>query len=199
MTINYYPNNTSSTLYFSSSGNEINIREEFSAMFDGVYPENSKCMQGVLRRARRDSDGNTIPCQCIDPTTNEPDRSNFCYSCHNIGYLFDDEYILFYKVLLDKSFNAVRKNNYEQVGIFDTPFMAFYFKYDSDITLQDYIIELTLDTEGNPIIPIKYKEMYRIDKPFDYRLDNGKLEYWKVFTHKAVHKFLNIPVFGKAK
>jgi hypothetical protein len=69
-------------LYGSFSGTtEADMRAEFARTLDGGFPEVAKGQPGLLRRMRRDGSGNLIPCPCVDPITNEPDRDRHCHIC----------------------------------------------------------------------------------------------------------------------
>lgn len=196
----YYSKKTSNISYYSSGSSsvqtEANMRQEMINTLQGAYPEMAKGQTGVLRRMRRDSNGDVIACECIDSVTKEPDKSFFCPFCLSTGHYFDEEYVTFYKVLLDTSFSAVRRHNMLEPGIIDGNFIAFYLMSSVLIKKEDKIIEISLEEDGSPSSPIVYVASYEIDKAWDYRSDNGKIEYWKVFTHREETKYLVPPEFG---
>jgi len=78
-------------------------------------------------------------------------------------------------------------------GLINAPLIVFYIRYDSDITRKDKIVRLELDLEGDPVLPRKRQGIYRVNHLWDFRADNGKLEYWKIFTHLENVKYLNFP------
>lgn len=199
MAINYYPKASSSINPYgvgATTGAEPDLRQEMTNTIQGDYPEIAKGQTGILRRMRRDDSNNTIPCDCIDDLTKEPDKSSFCPECYGLGALFDEEYVTFYKVLQDQTFSSPRKQQFQSPGVLDDPFIVFYFEYDIDITQDDRIMEISLDEEGDVNVPVTRLTCYRIDKTWAYRSDNGRIEYWKVYTHKEELKYLEAPSFG---
>lgn len=181
----------------TSGSTEPNMRQEMINTLEGSFPEIAKGRYFILRRMRRDDNGDMIDCDCLDPVTNEPDKSKFCPICFGLGKLFDEEYILAYRKLLDTSFSSIRRHNIFEPGNIDAPFVAFYFISEAHIKHEDRIIEVEMNDDGTVATPVTYVNQYRIDKAWDYRSDNGKLEYWKVYTHEEVVKFLTAPSFGE--
>lgn len=196
--VDYYTKTTSSVNYYgtTTNGAEPNMRQEMINTLHGSYPEVAKGKNVILRRARRDDDGNTIPCACIDPVTKEPDKDRFCPFCLGTGWYFDEEYIVAYRVLLDVTFSSRRRHDRMEAGNLDVPFIAFYTEYTGYITKEDKIAEVELNDDGTVVTPLHYLAVFEVDKAWDYRADNGKLEYWKVFTHQEQLKFLIAPTFG---
>ncbi len=193
----YYKRSTSTINYFGTSGNtEPDMRQEMIRTLQGYYPEVSKGRYFILRRMDRDANGETTPCGCIDEITKEPDKDSFCAFCFGTGMLFAEEYILAYKTLLDTTFSSRRRHDMMEAGNLDVPFVAFYTAYDGYITREDKIVEVALNDDGSVITPLKYIAVYEVDKAWDYRADNGKLEYYKVFTHKEEVKFITTPSYG---
>jgi hypothetical protein len=195
----FYDSATPSVDFFSNStaGTEPNMRQEFINMMDGSYPEIAKAQGGLLRRMRRNSSGQLIACGCVDAVTREPDRDRFCPVCYGEGNLWDEEELDLYRTLEDSDVDNVLKNNLQGPGLINVPLVVFYIRYDSDITRDDKIIELVLDTAGDAVTPRQRKRLFRINSAHDYRADNGKLEYWKVFAHHEDVKYLNAPTYGE--
>ena len=55
---------------------------------------------------------------------------------------------------------------------------------------------LALNNAGEVVAPKKRTAVYNIDAAWDYRADDGRLEYWKVFAHLEDVKYLNPPSYG---
>jgi hypothetical protein len=164
-------------------------------MFDGVFPEVPKAQTGIFRKMRLDSNNKKIPCPCTDKFGSEPDKNTWCPICFGEGWYWDETYIQFYRVLQGAETENSLRDDLITPGLINVPVVVFYTRYDVLITEEDKIVEIKLDLEGDPIEPVKRKGIYRINAAWDYRSDNGKLEYWKIYTHLEAVKYLNAPSF----
>lgn len=185
----YSIRNTSDNTY--TSGTEPNMRQELNNTFDGVFPEVSKAQPALLRKMRRDSNNKLILCPCVDVLTHEPDVDTFCNICHGDGNLWDETPIDVYSVVLRSDVGLSSKEDLIRPGLMNIRLVSFYLRSSVDITEQDKIVELVLDTAGNPVRPYRRENLYRITTAIDYRSDNGKLEYWKLDCYSEKRKFLN--------
>jgi len=186
----------SKRFYTISSGKstEPDMRQELDNTFDGIFPEIAKAQTGILRKMRRDSLGALIPCPCVDPLTHEPDRDHFCAYCHGDGYIWDEEWIEFYKVVLRSDVSLSNQEDLVKPGLMNVPLVSFYLRGTVDVTPQDKIVELVTDRAGDPVRPYRREYLYRITTALDFRSDRGKLEYWKLDCYAEKRKFLNGPV-----
>jgi hypothetical protein len=198
MAIDPYTLGTTSIGYFSlSSGStEPDLRSEFNSFLAGGWPEISKQQKGLLRTFRRDSNNKLIVCPCVDNLTHEPDKDIFCPICNGSGYYWDETYIYFYRTLEQGDPKNALKDQQESPGLISGKVVVFYVRYDAVITEADRIIEIELDTAGEPETPLKRKVIYRIGRHWEYRSDNGRIEYHKVFAFKENVKYLNAPSSG---
>jgi hypothetical protein len=169
---------------------EPDMRLELNNMFDGVFPEVAKSQPTILRKMRR-TNGVLNKCTCITPNTQEPDRDNFCPFCHGEGSLWDEMWIDTYCVDTGSGASGALSDKMITPGIMNEPVVIFYLRSRVDITTDDRIVQVILDTEGLPVRPYRRKKLYRIGNLVDFRSDNGKLEYWKVETYSDRRKFLN--------
>ena len=176
---------------------EANMRTELINTLDGFLPEIAKARPGLLRRARLDSTGATIPCPCVDPVTAEPDKESFCPICFGVGYLWDEESVTYYKIDTEGDMQNILKQTLTPIGLIKQPLVVFYIRYSAEITPNELIIELELNDDGSVKQPMRRKEIFDISHLWEYRADNGKLEYWKIFAHKEPRKFLNAPDMSK--
>jgi hypothetical protein len=174
-----------------SSSSEINIRQELINMFDGAYPEIPKASIGLLRKMRRDTNGLLLLCPCVDIVTREPDKDRFCPYCFGEGYYWDEVEVQYYCVTVGRDVSNISRERLTSPGLINPPLVVFYIRYDVPITIQDKIIKVSLDLEGSPAVPRKRDSIYRVTKIWDYRLDNAKLEYWKIYTYEEYSKYLN--------
>jgi len=194
----FYRKTTGNLNFFSgsTSGTEPDMREEFINTLEGSSPEIAKGQPGLLRRMRRTSNNALIPCSCVHAITNEPDKDRFCPICFGEGYLWDEVNIEFYRTYQESDASNVVKDKLRKPGLINQPFVVFYFRYDAEITKEDKVVELELNDDGTAADPMRRKRLFRIGNLWDYRADNGKLEYYKVFTYHEDVKHLNAPSYG---
>ena len=177
--------------YKSIRRTEPDMRKELNNTLDGIFPEIAKKQTAIFRKFRRDSLNKLIPCDCVDPVTHEPDKDTYCPFCQGEGSYWDEGYIEVYKILTDG--RDALGERVTAPGLLNVPLMVFYTRSSVDMTSEDKIVEIVLDTEGVPDQPLRRKQLYRIGSLVDYRSDNGRLEYWKVSCYGEVRKFLNGP------
>lgn len=164
----------------SDSGGEVDLRQEFYELLYGSAAEIAKGRPGILRRMRKDSSGVLIKCPCVDEKTGEPDKDTSCPYCWGEGYLWDEEWITYYKMLISSQEGLVRKDSPYKPGISNTPFVFFYLEYNIIPTGYDKIVEVSLDTAGNISLPYTREAVYPIATSEAFRSDNGRIEYWRV-------------------
>jgi hypothetical protein len=186
---------SSTTIYTTQGQTEPNMRNELENTLDGKYPEIAKGHNVLLRKMRVNSSNVPTECPCRDETTGEPDKNIFCPVCYGHGYLFDEEYVKTYKTL--EATNDAFLNKLMPPGMFNIPAVIFYLRYSDTINIFDKIVEVQLDDDGSVTEPINRLTVYTINNAWKYRSDNGKLEYWKLYTHKEDVKYLNPPTYGE--
>jgi len=180
-----------STFTFYPGRTEPDMRQELNNTLDGKWPEIAKKQPALLRKMRRDSYDNLIPCACVDELTHEPDRDTFCPICHGDGWIWDEVDVDIYRVILGSDVGQAIREEVIGPGLMNIPLMIFYMRSTVDITQDDKVVELVLTTEGIPVRPWQRKALYRISSAIDLRSDNGRLEYWKLDCYEEKHKFLN--------
>ncbi len=200
LTWNPYRRTTASVDYYNHSGgssgrSEVDVRQELVNTFLGVNPEISKAQTGLLRRVRRDSNDKVIPCACVDPVTKNWDKDRLCVYCMGAGVYWDETGIQFYRTLEGPDLKNALRDRLTAAGLINIPSVVFYIRYDAVLSRGDWIVELVLDVEGDPVIPRKRRRLFRINTAMDYRADNGRLEYWKIFAHEEEVKYLNAPSY----
>lgn len=186
------------TLYTGASTTEPNMRQELIDLFDGNWPEIPKAQVGLIRHWRQDSAGRPVLCACVDSVSKEPDRDRYCPVCMGEGVLWDETYIQYRKQEINRPRSNLMADQLSPAGLINAQSVVFYVRYDSVISLYDKIILLELDLEGNIVEPQRRAQCFRIVTLWDHRSDNGKLEYYKVFTHEEATKYLNPPTFERA-
>jgi len=179
--------------YKNTRRTEVDLRREVTNFLDGSYPEIAKKIIVILRRMRRDSSGNLTACSCVDDVTGEPDKDTFCY-CFGEGYLWDEIFLDAYKVVIKSDVGNALREDVISPTLLNIPIVLFYTDYSEVITEEDKIVELQLNTAGKLVKPYRRIAVYRINTLFDFRVDEGRLEYYKIATRKEEVKFLNGPV-----
>jgi hypothetical protein len=162
------------------SGAEVDLRQEFYEFLYGSTTEVAKGRPGILKRMRKDADGDLIVCPCVDEKTGEPDRDTICPYCWGEGYYWDEEWIMYYKMLVSSQEGMVRKNSPNKPGLSNTPFVFFYLEYNVVPSRHDKIVEVSLGTTGDISLPYVRKAIYPIATAEAFRSDRGRIEYWRV-------------------
>lgn len=164
------------------SSGEIDLRKEFDSFLNGGNGDTPHRTKALIRSFRLDSDNKKVPCTCLSSISKEP--SYTCNFCLGEGYFWDEKWVWCYSYFLGAdSGQANRKRNLAP-GIIRVDYKIFYFKYDTDLKYNDKIIELKLDTEGDPIVPYIRKAIYSPQTIVENRSDNGRLEYYTVYCRE---------------
>lgn len=171
-------------LYGTSIRTEISMRDELIKTLDGSFPEIAKKQQGVLRVMNRDDNGDMISCACTNSTTHEGDKDHYCPLCLGEGFYWTEQYVYFYRFEPGIDASLALKEQNMPPGNFNVPLKVFYIDYQETLTIQDRVIELMLDSSGQPTEPLRRRAIYRLGTLYDYRLDNGRLEYWKAIGYE---------------
>jgi len=179
-------NNT--LLYPGSGGTEIDLRDEMKRLMHGDGTEIPKGRKGLLRRMRKNDNGNLILCECVDDITHEPDLDTFCPYCLGEGYKWDEEIITYYKVVIGTNEGLAAKVQKLIPGELNVPFAFYYIEYFVNPSLQDKLVEIRLDLEGNVITPLDRHKVVRLEAVQDFRSDNGRIEYFRLGTNLEVLK-----------
>jgi hypothetical protein len=173
---------------------EIDLRQEFNNMFDGVFPEMAKAQNHILRKYRRNYANERLPCACLDKITQEPDRDVFCPICHGDGYLWDEVPIQIYRKSAVGAGTGPLQDQLKAAGILNIDLYSFWFKSSVPVTLQDKLVTMALDEAGSLAEPLHREELWRIGLLLDLRSDDGRLEFWQAYCYAEKRTFLNGPV-----
>ena len=182
----YIWNRSTSTITSRSFNSPVegDMRDEMLKFLYGSSREIPKAQRGLYRKVRLDSNGDKIVCDCVDSVTREPDKNPPCPLCLGVGYLWDEVWFDYYKIVTGIEAALSLREEFIQPGIANIPRITFYTKYDVAPVIingycNDQIIELARDVEGNLVTPYRRERIYRISSAIDFRSDNGRLEYWK--------------------
>lgn len=172
---------------------EPDMRQEMNNTLDGRFPEIAKGQQHVFRKMRLDANGNLIKCPCVDVLTGESDKDTYCPICMGEGNIWDEKFFAAYKVVLKSDVGNAQREFLIGPGIINIPIVVFYTREALDFSINDKIVEVIRDHEGNPVQPYRRSFVYRIDAAIDLRSDLGRIEYWKLTCYTEQRKFLNGP------
>jgi len=156
---------------------EIDLRQEMSDLLFGSAGEVPKGRVGLLRRMRKDTNGDLIKCPCRSKITDEPDKDYYCRYCLGHGYFWDETKIVYYRN--DDSFRKEKSDNPNYRG---QEFEAddFFLQHHEVITPDDFIIVVKLDVDGSIAQPLQREDIFRIWSADKFRADNARVEFWRV-------------------
>jgi len=169
--VDYYPRHPSSS--------EIDMRDELRRFLVGDDLEIPKEKKFILRRMRRNSLDQLVPCACLNSLTKEGDRDRFCPYCFGEGFLWDEEFISGVHV-------EARRGNRRKIQeplllepvILDPMLSYLYLFYYVNPTIQDRIIAPQVDDAGRLVWPIKISQYWHIEAANPMWGENGRIDYW---------------------
>lgn len=159
-------------------GKELNMRNEFAELIFGGNGEIPHKKRLILRRFRKDDDGDKLPCSCLDEFTKE--ASQECKFCLGEGYFWDEEWVEGYSMFLGADSGLANRVRHLIPGWLRVDHKIFYLGYKSKITYDDKIIELKLDQEGSPVIPYVRQAIYQPQSIIELRADDGRLDFYEI-------------------
>ena len=177
----FYPSATSTS---SPDTSEIDLRAEFDTLIFGDSGHIPHGREFLLRKMRRDSDGELLPCVCRDSLTGEAGTERSCPYCLGEGYYWDESWITGYTTFVGSDGGLGSRVTFLRPGSLRADTRVFYFRYDTVINYSDKIVELQLDTEGDPIVPYKREAIYKPQTIVRHRSDRGRVEYIAVFCNE---------------
>jgi hypothetical protein len=172
-----------SGLSFSLTGNarEIDLRQEFDNLIYGGPTSIPHGHRVLLRSMRRDDDNGLVECDCKDSLTHEAATERSCPYCLGEGYLWDEDWAVTYSTYIGADGGLGGRVTGLKPGTIRVDTKVFYFRYDTEITYADKIVELQLDTDGDPQVPYKREAIYKPQTIIRYRSDRGRIEYIAVY------------------
>jgi hypothetical protein len=165
--------------FYGTGRTEISLRDELIRTLQGGLPEISKKQIGLLRIMKRDSARKLIPCICTNKVTGEPDKDGYCPFCLGEGFLWEEQFVDFYRSDPGVEARKALRPRSQVPGEMNVPLRAFYLEFNKELTLDDRVIELVLDGEGKIVHPMSRRAIYHLGDVYDYRADNGRIEFWK--------------------
>jgi hypothetical protein len=184
-----YPDETPTTigdvngldLYTSATtGSEIDLRDEFHKFLYGGGREIAKGQRGILRKMNRDTDGKLVSCPCVSELTGESDRDSPCPYCFGEGFLWVEQWVVYYKEVVGRRERKAKNWSMEIPGNINVQMAYFYLEYGVIPSLYDKIIEVDRDEDGVVLNPIDRIKKFSIGVVEPLRSDNGRVEYFRV-------------------
>lgn len=151
---------------------------------------------GLFRRVRRLDGGQPLMCpQCRKVGSQNHSLVHVCDKCLGVGYIWDEEWIRFYQwpgVGAARSGRGYKE--YLGWGALPTNFAVVYVEAHVNPTEEDKVIQVAFDDYGNPLEPLQRTLMFDIRAVDDYRLDSGRLEYYRLSTMKQTIGYYGQPL-----
>ena len=164
---------------------EIDLRDELSNMFFGSQQEIPKAHNAILRRMRRDSNDQLVPCECRDSIIKEGDIDHKCPFCLGEHFLWDEEWVSTRRVFLRPSDTQfVGRDQYLDPGLANVQAVVYFFEYSVEPTRFDRVVEMKLNTDGTLYTPYKRLRIYKPENVIAHLSNNGRTEYYSVYCQQ---------------
>jgi hypothetical protein len=118
-------------------------------------------------------------------------NNTLAHNCFGEGWYWDEIFLDAYKVVIKSDVGNALIERTTAPSLANVPIVLFYTDYAETITRDDKIVELRLNNAGDIVRPYQRMAIYRISAIFDFRADNGRLEYYKIATYEEDVRFLN--------
>ncbi len=185
-----------SNLLYPSNYDGVSIRSEIHNVLHGVPGEPARQRIGLYRRVRLDENNRAVTCpQCRKIGTQDHALAHICDYCLGVGYIWDEEWILYY--VQPASSMGRSKAGYKEYlsqGVVETNLVVVYLEAYVKPKVLDKLIEIALNDDGTIADPLTRKFMYDIRNVDEYRLDNGKLEYYRMVCGKVTSGYIGQPI-----
>jgi len=158
----------------------LDLREEFDNLVLGSFGEDAIGQKFILRRMRRDSSDNLVPCWCVDELSHEGTRDYPCNSCRGSSNLWDEELVVGYKVVASAPGGSNAASNFPKAepGTLYVPAARFFLSYNVAPRKDDRILEIELDSSGAAVLPYNRIATYEFMLVRAMRSEGGKIDYW---------------------
>ena len=169
-------------LYKSSK--EIDLRKNFDKLLFGDANSIAHNHLVLLRKRKKDNQGEDIKCTCVSKLTQEANVEANCNFCLGEGFIWKETFHRCYSTLIGADGGKANRTRRIEPGFIRTDYKIFYFKFDTKISYKDKIIELRLDNEGKLEVPYQRLTIYRPETIQEYRSDYGRIEYIAVYARE---------------
>ena len=107
----------------------------------------------------------------------EPDENHEL--CGGNGWLYDDELHLTRRRLVAPPIGLSEQEVSTAVGVMNVDHIIYYFQYYVNPSEKDKILEISNDSNGEPVRPYVYTEVHDIASAEPLRDLKGRIEYWR--------------------
>lgn len=122
-------------------------------------------------------------CSCFDETVQEADPN--CSFCTGEGWHYEDVQVLIRKMFLTDPMTAAFLNKITPLGRVSVSDQAIWLKSEWKPTRQDKIVEVSLDSHGDPQKAYRIEIIWEIDWAQDLRDKWGRVEFWTTWCHNT--------------
>lgn len=153
---------------------EVDLRTEFDKILFGSNESPRHGHLVLIRRLRRDDQNIPVACPCTNGGVYK-DADPTCVYCDGEGALWNEEWFWCYSMYSGGPMNSAIRHL--PFGSIKVDYKTFFFRFDTPILHGDKIVEVRLDTEGNPLVPYIRRAIHSPSTIQEYRSDNGRIEY----------------------
>lgn len=163
---------------------EIDLRSELNKTLKGSSTEIPKAYSIYLRKFRYD---NNHKIKCICNQAKEGQRHEKCTVCLGEGYLWDEICIDVFKKDLGSDSAKAGASLLTEIGRNRKSFAVFYIQSFVEIDEDDKLIEIKIDKEGDPILPVRRLQVWQINTLNSKRGDSGRIEFITAYCQRENH------------
>ena len=164
---------------------DISIRDEVRKILYGDSFNKPYSMWAVLRKLKRDGNGEPILSENVDFVTDEPDLLNKPKGVTPEGYVYEDKIIRVGWSLGRLLNQDVR---FFEAGMQEMKKIRGYFAYEDRPDELDQLFMLKVDDMGNPLNPLSFTERYIVATVFPQMADMGRVEFWTALLERFSHR-----------
>lgn len=164
--------------------NEIDLRDEFERLIYGGPSDLAHGRKLLIRKMDRDENNKLKPCPCVSNITYEPDAESSCPYCLGEGYFWKEEWTTGYSTYVGADGGNSNRVREMTPGSIRADYRIFYLRYDTILSYKDKIVDVKLDSEGEPSVPYVRESIYKPQTINRFRSDNGRTEYIAVFCNE---------------
>lgn len=167
------------------SRKEIDLRKELDNFLFGSAQEIAKAQYVLVRKIKKDDQGRKLSCVCN--RNGEGSKTPSCSECLGEGYYWSESWAPAFKYSVGSESAHARRIMLEHGGSVKSELTRFFFRYPIDLSVDDRVVELDSDSEGNAIKPYRRKNIWMIQELEEKRSDQGRLEFVVAYCSKLNH------------
>jgi|GEM_PF-6607650 len=172
--------NNSGNIFSQNKNNELDLREEVNALFDGTDFGTEKFNILLHRSIRVDKTKypytNKVKCNTCNHDYNNAGKPG-CPSCDGVGYLWDEKLIIGRIYRPQQIRLSDQLAQFANIGRMSNASMILITPHVYKINASDILYEIELTDNGGIHFPIIKKIKYMCNSSIQMRLDRNKLEF----------------------